>query len=543
MTSPVGITPDHLRVVQSILREHLPAGVTVWVFGSRAIWAAKDSSDLDLALEGKSRFSHKVLDALRDAFEDSALPYTVDVIDLNAIGDSFRQIVESQKIRLASIVVGDKASSIQGTLTAAPGKWQEVAVSDVASATIGGTPSRAIRDYWEGTIPWATAKDVASSDSRYLDKAQESISESGLANSAAKLMPEGTVVITARGTVGALAQLHRQMAFNQTCYALVPTGAIYNDFLYYALKGTLATMRTLTYGTVFQTITTKSFNEWRIPLPPLPEQSAIAHVLGTLDDKIELNRRSSKTLAQMARALFKSWFVDFEPVRAKISGRWQRGASLPGLPSDYYDLFPDRLLPSVLGDIPEGWQVKPLDEIATFLNGLALQKYPATDGPSLPIIKIPQLRAGHALGANAASGFIPSKYIVHNGDMLFSWSGSLEVSIWAGGDGALNQHLFKVSSDSYPKWLYYHWVREHLSEFRDIAADKTTTMGHIQRRHLKEALAVIPDSVLLDSMSHGLQDLLDSILALRLESRVLAAQRDALLPKLISGQIRLVTPR
>ena len=277
----------------------------------------------------------------------------------------------------------------------------------------------------------------------------------------------------------------------------------------------------------------------RITIPPLEEQRAIAHVLGTLDDKIELNRRMNETLEGMARALFKSWFVDFEPVRAKMEGRWRRGESLPGMPAELYDLFPGRLVGSEVGEVPEGWGVKALDGIATFLNGLALQKYPPTSDSALPVIKIVQLRAGHTLGSDSAGAYIPPQYVVHDGDMLFSWSGSLELTVWAGGDGALNQHLFKVSSDSYPQWLYYHWVREHLPEFRQIAVDKTTTMGHIQRRHLREALTVVPDSALLDSMSCHMQLLLDRSLTLRSESRALAAQRDALLPKLVSGKVRV----
>ena len=247
----------------------------------------------------------------------------------------------------------------------------------------------------------------------------------------------------------------------------------------------------------------------------------------------------NETLEGMARALFKSWFVDFEPVRAKMEGRWRRGESLPGMPAHLYDLFPGRLVGSEVGEVPEGWELKALDGIATFLNGLALQKYPPTSDSALPVIKIVQLRAGHTLGSDSAGAYIPPQYIVHDGDMLFSWSGSLELTVWAGGDGALNQHLFKVSSDSYPQWLYYHWVREHLPEFRQIAVDKTTTLGHIQRRHLSEALTVVADSALLDSMSCHMQLLLDRSLTLRLESRALAAQRDALLPKLVSGEVRV----
>ena len=292
-------------------------------------------------------------------------------------------------------------------------------------------------------------------------------------------------------------------------------------------------------GSTMPKLTQGNLNRISLLAPPLEEQRAIAHVLGTLDDKIELNRRMNETLEAMARALFTSWFVDFEPIRAKMDGRWRRGESLPGLPAEHFDLFPDTLVPSQLGPIPEGWQVKPLDQIATYLNGLALQKYPPDDGATLPVIKIAQLRAGHSAGADLASDSVPPEYVLHDGDILFSWSGSLELDIWTGGAGALNQHLFKVSSDAYPKWLYYFWTRHHLDEFRDIAADKATTMGHIQRRHLTEALTVNPPDPTLAAIDRAIAPLLDRVITHRLESRALAAQRDALLPRLVSGEVRV----
>src|SRR5690606_4827724 len=196
------------------------------------------------------------------------------------------------------------------------GEWQRVAVSDIAEPVLGGTPAKAKPEYWEGgTIPWATAKDIASTNGRFIYGTEKRITWQGLANSAAKLLPLGTIVITARGTVGAIARLGREMTFNQTCYGLVPRGDdISADYLYYALNATLAEARALTYGTVFETITKKTFDSWNIPLPPLTEQRCIARILGTLDDKIELNRRMNETLEAMAQALFKSWFVDFDPV-------------------------------------------------------------------------------------------------------------------------------------------------------------------------------------------------------------------------------------
>ena len=125
-------------------------------------------------------------------------------------------------------------------------------------------------------------------------------------------------------------------------------------------------------------------------VPPLPEQRAIAHVLGTLDDKIELNRRMNETLEEMARALFKSWFVDFEPVRAKMEGRWRPGESLPGLPAEHYDLFPDRLVPSELGEIPEGWAVKELGEVAAQRRTGAKPEEIDTDTPYLGLEHMPR---------------------------------------------------------------------------------------------------------------------------------------------------------
>jgi type I restriction enzyme, S subunit len=234
-------------------------------------------------------------------------------------------------------------------------------------------------------------------------------------------------------------------------------------------------------GTVAERLNLPTIRGLPVALPPLSGQRAIAHILGTLDDKIELNRLMNETLEAMARVLFKSWFVDFDPVHAKAEGRD------PGLPKDIAALFPDRFEDSELGEIPAGWQVKSLDEIARFLNGLALQKYPPKDGRSLPVIKIAQLRSENTNGADRASADLDPDYIVTDGDILFSWSGSLECVLWAGGSGALNQHLFKVTPVGYPKWLCYLGVHLHLDDFRHIAEGKATTMGHIQRHHLSDA--------------------------------------------------------
>jgi hypothetical protein len=165
-------------------------------------------------------------------------------------------------------------------------------------------------------------------------------------------------------------------------------------------------------------------------------------------------------------------------------------------------LFPDAFDESELGLVPRGWGVAALDSVADFLNGLALQKFPPeNDDDWLPVIKIAQLRKGDTSGADHASQNIKSEYIVQNGDVLFSWSGSLEVEVWCGGMGALNQHLFKVTSKNFAKWFYFLWTRYHLPHFQQIAAGKATTMGHIQRKHLTEAKVLVPPESLLGVMT------------------------------------------
>lgn len=250
------------------------------------------------------------------------------------------------------------------------------------------------------------------------------------------------------------------------------------------------------------------------PAPPLDEQRRIAAVLGALDDKIELNRKMNRTLEEMAQAIFKSWFIDFD-------GH-------------------DDLVDSEIGRVPRGWEVRSLDAIADFLNGAACQKYPAIDGePCLPVIKIRELNQGVTAQTDRATATIPDKWHVSDGDVLFSWSGSLVVKVWTGGPGALNQHLFKVTSEAYPRWFYLSWVQHHLAEFQRIAVDKATTMGHIKRHHLTDAKCAVPPADVLAKVGALLEPVVNRQVANELQSRTLADLRDTLLPKLISGEVRV----
>ena len=271
-------------------------------------------------------------------------------------------------------------------------------------------------------------------------------------------------------------------------------------------------------------------------LPPTTEQRAIAGVLGALDDKIEQNRRTARALERLARTIFRAWFVDFEPVKAKAAG----AASFPSVPQPVFDALPTRFVDSDIGPVPEMWELKPIATIATFLNGLALQKYPPRgDGEDLRVIKIAELRKGSAEGAAWANGDVAEQYVIGDRDLLFSWSGTLEAEFWFGGKGALNQHLFKVTSSDFPSWFCFLWIRQHLPWFRAIAASKATTMGHIKRGHLQETRVVVPPNEVLHEANEVIGPIYDLFGQLMIESRKLAAMRDVLLPKLLSGEVRV----
>lgn len=200
-------------------------------------------------------------------------------------------------------------------------------------------------------------------------------------------------------------------------------------------------------------------------------------------------------------------------------------------------MFEEELLKFDL--VPEGWKKGSLSDIADYLNGLAMQKFrPCDDEKGLPVLKIKELRQGFCdANSELCSLNIKPEYIIHDGDVIFSWSGSLLVDFWCGGECGLNQHLFKVTSKKYDKWFYYTWTLYHLDRFIAVAADKATTMGHIRREELSKAEVLIPDSDSYKRIGEVLGPLYDMIISNRVENKRLAALRDELLPKLMSGEM------
>ncbi len=258
--------------------------------------------------------------------------------------------------------------------------------------------------------------------------------------------------------------------------------------------------------------------DFTVSIPSLPIQKRIVSILKPFDDKIEVNKRINDNLEQQAQSLFKSWFVDFEPFKD----------------GDFVE--------SELGMIPKGWIVKSLSSIADYINGLAMQNFRPEEGEEgLPVLKIKELGQG-AFDANSeycSPSKIGNKYTISDGDIIFSWSGTLMVKIWCGGKCGLNQHLFVVVPNDYPRWFVYLWTKRHLENFIRIAKDKAVTMGHIKRGELDKAMVAIPDVENLNKIDAIMEPIHQQMIRNELESRRLAELRDTLLPRLMSGELKV----
>ena len=274
-------------------------------------------------------------------------------------------------------------------------------------------------------------------------------------------------------------------------------------FLYYLLSNN----DTVEYLDVIAEASTSAYPSLRpsdienlvITIPELALQKSIASILSSLDDKIDLLYRQNVTLEKMAGTLFRQWFVE---------------------------------------EAKEDWESKPLSSIANFLNGLACQKFPPKNEiERLPVLKIKELSSGITEDSDWATTDVKTEYIVNNGDVIFAWSASLMVNIWDGQDCILNQHLFKVTSNDYPKWFYFLWCKHHLDEFIAKAASHATTMGHIKRGDLDEAMVLIPSKRELEAMTLEIEPQIDKVISNSNQIRTLIALRDTLLPKLMSGEV------
>ena len=396
-------------------------------------------------------------------------------------------------------------------------EWKEVKLGDVIlHSCSGGTPKSNVSEYYDGEIPWLNTKEI---DFNRIYQTERNITQKGLDNSSAKWIDEKCVIIAMYGaTAGKIAINMIPLTTNQACCNLKVDDRLADfRYIYYFLKKDFKFLASLANGGAQQNLNSQIIKDYVIKLPSLSIQKEISDLLWTIDAKIETNNKLNEKLEEMAQAIFKSWFVDFEPFKDKPFHETE------------------------LGMIPEGWEVVSLTDIATFTNGLAMQKFrPNYKEPHLPVLKIKELRQGFCDDSSEICiDDISDDFIADDGDIIFSWSGTLLVDIWCGGKCGVNQHLFKVTSEKYNKWFFYFWIKRHLAEFIRIAKDKAVTMGHIKRGHLTNALVVVPNEKTMQNADKIFTPIIDRIIEAKIESKRLASLRDTLLPRLMSGELIL----
>jgi len=397
-------------------------------------------------------------------------------------------------------------------------EWKEVKLGDICTELSDGL-HKAPLFVEGGDYIFVNAKNLCDGVIVDNDPTKKTTHEEYLKYS--KPLNENTILFSIDGTIGNIARYKGEKCVlgKGACYINPNPVLVDSSYIYFQLQSPHfnSYLNCMSTGSTIKHISLKTMRNYEFTLPPLSEQRSIASILSALDDKIAVNRRICENLEAQAQALFKHWFIDFAPFK---NGKF---------------------VESELGMIPEGWRVSTLTEIAEYLNGLAMQKYPPiSDNDAIPVLKIRELGQSQCdNNSDKCSKQIKPEYIIKNGDVVFSWSGTLMVDIWCGGICGLNQHLFKVTSDTYPKWFYLMWTKYHLAEFIRIAKDKAVTMGHIKRGDLEKALVAIPDSDTLVKMSEVMRNIIDKIINARLESSHLASLRDTLLPKLMSGELKV----
>ena len=480
----IDLEQKQFALLRKIIKSYI-SNKTVWAYGSRVSWKADERSDLDLALFDCSPME---ISELKEALEESDLLISVDVMDWENIPAKFQE-----NIKKKYVVLQEKTELKT---------WREVKLGDICTdISYGYTASAAneqlgpkllrITDIVPDQINWELVPyckiDINNKEKYLLSKGDIVIARTGATTGYNKIIKDNIEAVFA-------SYLIRYRVDRKTVYAPyvghILQSQDWNSFVE-SIKG----------GSAQPGANAKQLGSFEFLLPLLPEQKAIAEALTSLDDKIDLLHRQNKTLEDMAQALFRKWFIE---------------------------------------DADEGWEEKPLDEVADYLNGLACQKYPPKNELNkLPVLKIKELNSGITDNSDWAASEIDEKYIVELGDVIFSWSGSLVLKIWDGEKCILNQHLFKITSEKYPKWFFYFWTKYHLEKFIAIANAKATTMGHIKRGDLSNSRVLVPSESEIEKMSKAMQPNFDKTISNQKQIRTLEKLRDMLLPKLMSGEVRV----
>ena len=529
----IDITAKQRKIVTDLLERHLP-NTTAWVYGSRAKWASRPQSDLDLVVFATPEQNGRVSD-LREALEESNLPFRVDLFVWDAVPEQFRKQIKSEHVVLVERD-GRKLGGKQ--YSALPHNWCEMPFTKAflvnPSVQIERGSSHLFVDMATvnpgfRSVHSSEVREFRGSGSRFQDgdTLMARITPCLENGKIARYCAHGTLEPAHGSTEFIVVRGRPEITDTAFAFYMVRSNIV-RDYAIGQMTGTSGRQR----------VPAESLKHLTIPLPPPPEQRAIAHILGTLDDKIELNRRMNETLEAMARALFKSWFVDFDPVRAKMEGR------VSGLPQHLADLFPDRLVDSELGKIPEGWEVVPLPELIEVNPKRALQK--GERAPYLNMANMPTM--GHVPDTIIDRPFGSGMRFANGDTLIARITPCLENGKTAYvdflRDGKIGwgstEYIVMRPKSPLPSGFAYCLARS--TGFREFAIQNMTGTSGRQRvpaKALSQFMLSSPSERVAASFGRVVQPLLARASKAVYESRDLATMRDALLPKLVSGEIRL----
>jgi type I restriction enzyme S subunit len=418
----------------------------------------------------------------------------------------------------------------------------------------GSTPSTVDPSNFNGEIPWLTPKDLSSPHDRYISRGERNLSRKGFERCSAQLLPVGTVLLTSRAPIGYVAIAKNEIATNQGFRSLVPKPGFDSGFLYYWIKAHIEELQRHANGSTFQELSGAALAQIRIRIPHLSEQQAIACILGAFDDKIELNRQMNRTLEEMARAIFKSWFVDFDPVRAKAAVRrahpsWTNEqvsrAACPNLKPEIAELFPDSFEDSKLGEIPRGWKVRPIGDVVQILGGgTPSTKEPAywegsihpfctpKDMASLtdPVLLQTERHLTDKGLAKVSSGQLPLGTVLLSSRAPIGYLAVAETPI------SINQGIIAMVCDGeLPNLYVLHWTKSNMD--RILTNANGSTFMEISKRNFRPIAAVVPSPEVLNDFMRVVEPMHRRVVSSLKQIRQLANLRDFLLPRLISGDL------
>lgn len=378
--------------------------------------------------------------------------------------------------------------------------------------------------YFGGNIKWLRASDL---NDGYVFNTGRFLSEAGYksAGKSAKMFEKETLAISKSGTIGSLGILKDRMCGNRAVINIrVDSDLADLMYVFYTLKYKKSELVGRAGGSIQKNLYVSALETLALNHEIISEQKKIAAALSALDTKIDCNNRINAELGAMAKTLYDYWFVQFD---------------FPDANGEPYKSSDGKMIynSTLKREIPAGWKDGSLWEIARYFNGLPMQKHRPKGSEYLPVIKIKEMGEGISDSSEKASPDIPRDAIVDDGDVLFSWSATLDVKIWSQGKGALNQHIFKVTSDRYPKTFYYFELLAYLAHFKMMAEKRKTTMGHITQDHLKQSRICIPPTELLSRAHEQIEPILKKHLLHEKENQHLTQLRDWLLPMLMNGQV------